>query len=336
MDLSSNLLTTIPAGVMIAGSGYDTIYGTLDLSSNRITLIEANAFVGLIITSLFIKNNLLTELIPGVFNDMPLLASLGLNINQITSIPRGVFVSSLISLNFISLQRNQLTSFSPAILSNLHNINSIDLSSNLITNVNANEFSGFAYDVNSIVLSLSQQTLDTISSNAFNGTPIVTSLSLFRTTVRIIHSDAFPVTLTTFTCGDVSTGAQTCSANACLLQCGEGSRCYTNTYLYTHTRFTCCRSNQEPCESTLPWWHWWSILLIIGACLLVIGGVAYFVYWMMYKRTTRRVANLTSLNQQAVFIQRQKTVSPPGPVSAPAPRGWEYDDAIRQGKIQFH
>jgi Leucine-rich repeat (LRR) protein len=118
----------------------------LDLSSNRISVIEVGAFDGIPPESLDLSYNQISVINAGAFNSLVGAyghgATLNLSHNQISQINAGDLSGA--SVNSLNLSYNQLTmvptlNFTPN--STLHNL---DLSSNSISQISTSLFSGFS------------------------------------------------------------------------------------------------------------------------------------------------------------------------------------------------
>ena len=84
LDLSSNKLTTLPAGIF---TGL-TALQELDLSSNQLTTLPAGIFTGLTaLQYLYLSSNKLTTLPAGIFTGLTALQKLHLSGNQLTRLP---------------------------------------------------------------------------------------------------------------------------------------------------------------------------------------------------------------------------------------------------------
>nr|AAT70330.1 variable lymphocyte receptor [Petromyzon marinus] len=95
----SRRLTSVPAGI-------PTDRQNLWLNNNQITKLEPGVFNGLAnLRELHLWGNQLVSLPPGVFDRLTQLTHLGLHNNQLKSIPRGAF-DSLTKLQYIYLYSN--------------------------------------------------------------------------------------------------------------------------------------------------------------------------------------------------------------------------------------
>ncbi|CBJ29593.1 Hypothetical leucine rich repeat kinase [Ectocarpus siliculosus] len=113
--LSSNALTTLPAGIFEGLTVLDALW----LTSNALTTLPAGIFEGLTaLNSLSLSSNALTTLLEGIFEGLTALNSLSLSSNALTTLPAGIF-EGLTPLGSLWLSSNALTTLPAGIFEGL-------------------------------------------------------------------------------------------------------------------------------------------------------------------------------------------------------------------------
>ncbi|XP_061165815.1 slit homolog 2 protein-like isoform X2 [Saccostrea echinata] len=126
LNLSRNKITIVQDNAF-NGLGNLSI---LDLSSNEITIVQDNAFNGLeILSMLLLYNNKLTTIQDNAFNGMPNLQKLSLYWNKITTIPDNAF-RGMPNLQTLSLYNNEITTIPDNAFSGMPNLQRLAVEDN--------------------------------------------------------------------------------------------------------------------------------------------------------------------------------------------------------------
>ncbi|XP_072044673.1 uncharacterized protein [Amphiura filiformis] len=108
----------------------------LDLSSNGISHIELNAFKRLSnLQGLYLQNNSLYDLQPGVFDTLQNLKVLLLNSSRLDSLSENIF-TKLTTLTDLYLSNNMLSTLPEKLVRNLGNLQVLTLNGNLLDTIN--------------------------------------------------------------------------------------------------------------------------------------------------------------------------------------------------------
>jgi len=102
----------------------------IDLSFNRLQLVDLNTFTGLSNLKIFkLNNNLISSITDNSFSTLSQLIEIDLSYNRLSTINKGTF-NGLNSIEKISLKSNQIISFDIDSLSKLSNLKIIDVDRN--------------------------------------------------------------------------------------------------------------------------------------------------------------------------------------------------------------
>jgi Leucine-rich repeat (LRR) protein len=102
----------------------------IDLSFNRLQLVDLHTFTGLMNLRTFkLNNNLISSITDNSFSTLSQLIEIDLSHNRLSTINRGTF-NGLNSIEKISLKSNQIISFDVDSLSSLSNLKTIDVDRN--------------------------------------------------------------------------------------------------------------------------------------------------------------------------------------------------------------
>ncbi len=103
----------------------------LDLSFNRLEIIDKNNFKSLFLLSeLKLNDNLIRAIVDNSFEKLSLLKSLDLSHNRLTSIRKQTF-SGLRQIEIINLEYNHIYEFNIDTLESLNNLKELNLKNNL-------------------------------------------------------------------------------------------------------------------------------------------------------------------------------------------------------------
>lgn len=133
LDCSSNDFTSIPSNELVTGS----LYTALNMSFNRIQVLETNAFIKRgysALETLDISNNNLSDINPYAFTGLDTMKKLIMGHNNLLSLHQEVF-EPLINLKELYLQRNMLSSVLPQTLSPTKKLIHLDLRYNKLTDI---------------------------------------------------------------------------------------------------------------------------------------------------------------------------------------------------------
>nr|KAG5711268.1 hypothetical protein BaRGS_005965 [Batillaria attramentaria] len=181
----------------LAGTFANLNIGTLDISFNPLTTVEAGAFAGSTIGNLTLKNTNLTSLpeedsavlttlskldLGGTFANLN-IAMLDISFNPLTTVEAGAFTGS--NITNVILKNTQLTTIQPDTFSNTQ-ITTLDLSSSPLKTVEAGAFTGST--ITNVILKNTQVT--TIQPDTFSNTQI-TTLDLSSSPLKTVEAGAF-------------------------------------------------------------------------------------------------------------------------------------------------
>jgi len=139
LDLSSNQLSTLPAGVFDGLTSLQWLY----LFSNQLSTLPAGVFNGLTsLQRLDLNNNQLSTLPAGVFTGLTSLQRLFLGANQLSTLPAGVF-DGLTSLQVLDLSSNQLSTLPAGIFNGLTNLQLLYLENNRLSVIQVDRIEQF-------------------------------------------------------------------------------------------------------------------------------------------------------------------------------------------------
>ena len=218
LDLSYNSLAAIPAHAFSQLSSLEL----LRLDNNRLNILEDQAFSDLRqlkvlslannelvalppelfeadptssaampasrLEELYLQNNSLSVLAPGLFNPLEHLLVLNLSRNELTN--DWVTSSSLrplVRLVALDMSHNKLTKLDQSMLSGLTALQILNVGDNNIHTVSANTF---LFQHNLHILLLSHNDLETLHPRAVAGLPVLNSLSLDHNQLRSLHRNA--------------------------------------------------------------------------------------------------------------------------------------------------
>ncbi len=165
----------------------------LFLANNQITSIQPGVFRGLpeLLALNLLNNRISTIQIstiqPGMFQGLSDLANLNLNGNQITSIQPGSF-QELTNLRSLSLNNNQIISIQPGTFQGLPNLWELNLNGNQITSIHPGMFQGLS---NLFHLHLTDNQITSIEPGSFQGLSSLWMLYLFNNQLTSIQPGTF-------------------------------------------------------------------------------------------------------------------------------------------------
>lgn len=171
LDISSNDLTTIPADAFRLFPYLEI----LNLASNKITEMREDMFHGLInLKELDLHKNQISKLNPNAFSALHNLRDLHLGDNLITNIPVELF-ANLTFLERLHLQKNLLNDIHPGTFTEMERLQLLNLSRNFIKTITDLTFSGMK-TLKRLVLS--DNLISEFSVNAFKGLLTLDELQL--------------------------------------------------------------------------------------------------------------------------------------------------------------
>ena len=138
LDCSSNDFTTIPSNDLVNGSSYTA----LNMSFNRIQILEKNAFIKrgyAALEILDISNNNISDINPYAFTGLDTMKKLILGHNNLLSLQQNIF-EPLMNLKELDLQRNKLSTILPQTMSAMKNLIHLDLRYNKLTDIDEGTF----------------------------------------------------------------------------------------------------------------------------------------------------------------------------------------------------
>ena len=197
INLSNNRISRLQAGVFngVTWAASSWSGGTLWLSGNPLTSIDANAFndgacgspsqwdSGFNATNcihlLYLNDTLLESLPAGVFNGMDRLRTLDLSGSRLTTIPAALY-GGLTRITEVSLQDNRIASLPDGAFSDLQSLATLDLRGNLLTSLPAGVFNGLPTHTSGANMGLLQRptTLD-VRGNSLSAAEIAALVALF-------------------------------------------------------------------------------------------------------------------------------------------------------------
>lgn len=163
----------------------------LDLSCNNVVSLPVNMFkdVADTVKQIYLQNNSIGALSPGLFVNLYQLTSLDLSYNQLTSkwIDAGTF-TGLIRLVMLNLSNNKITKLDPTMFHDLYTLQILNLGGNLIESVPDDAFIPLR---NLDTLILSNNKVMDVSPFALNGLYALTLLSLDGNRLTDVHEHCF-------------------------------------------------------------------------------------------------------------------------------------------------
>lgn len=163
----------------------------LDLSCNNIVSLPVSMFkdVSESIKQIYLQNNSIVELSPGLFVNLYQLTSLDLSYNILTStwIDSKTF-TGLIRLVMLNLSNNKISKLDPTIFHDLYTLQILNLGGNQIDSIPNDAFIPLR---NLDTLILSNNKIVEVSPFALNGLHALTLLSLDGNKLTDIHEDCF-------------------------------------------------------------------------------------------------------------------------------------------------
>ena len=136
---------------------------------------------------LYINNNRLVDLQPGVFDGLPNLQLLLLHRNQLSKLRLGIF-NGLSNLTFIDLRYNHLNNLQPDIFKKLTSLELLYLDNNKITALRSGVFWGLA---NIIWMDVDDNEIIMIDHDVFHGLDNLVELDLDRNMISELHPEVF-------------------------------------------------------------------------------------------------------------------------------------------------
>ena len=140
----------------------------IDLSSNRLTVLNSNLFSYLVnLRYLMLNNNLLKSIHPDTFNKVNLLITLDLSMNSLGDFDlRFLTTSDFAQLRNLKLSHNKLTIIQPSQFICLSSLTTLDLSSNKIRKISDCAFHGLQFTIKNLLLNYNL--INQINSCAFS------------------------------------------------------------------------------------------------------------------------------------------------------------------------
>lgn len=142
LDCSNHNFTIIPSNELLNGS----LYTVLNISFNRIQILEKNAFIKrgyAALETLDISNNNISDINPYAFTGLDQIKQLILGHNNLLSLQQDVF-EPLINLKELDLQRNKLSTILPQTMSPMKKLIYLDLRYNKLTDFDKGIFTNLS------------------------------------------------------------------------------------------------------------------------------------------------------------------------------------------------
>lgn len=211
VDLSWNRIVAMPsngfgslrrlAELRLAGNAIAAVHDNplaglagleiLDVSSNRIVSLPVGMFrdVADTVKQIYLQNNSIGALSPGLFVNLYQLTSLDLSYNQLSSawIDANAF-TGLIRLVTLNLSNNRITRLDPTIFHDLYTLQILNLAGNLVDAIPNDAFIPLR---NLDTLVLSNNRIAELGPFALNGLYALTLLSLDGNRLTDVHRDCF-------------------------------------------------------------------------------------------------------------------------------------------------
>ncbi|XP_044012046.1 toll-like receptor 6 [Aphidius gifuensis] len=187
LNVSSNIINIVDDNAL-HGLRYLKIF---DLSSNKIVALPALMFNDArnTIKELWLQNNSIKALAPGLFIEMNQLVSLDLSMNELTSswLNSNTFYG-LIRLVLLNLSWNKLTNIDSELFKDLYTLQILDLHHNHIKMIPSNTF----LSMNNLhTLNLAHNNLNYLDAYSLNGLYAVSLVYFDSNSLTSIHNDAF-------------------------------------------------------------------------------------------------------------------------------------------------
>ncbi|KAF7998044.1 hypothetical protein HCN44_009442 [Aphidius gifuensis] len=229
IDLSKNQLTKIDKNIFNnINKQYD-----LNLSFNKINEIENNAFIESKIRELILDNNLLDNLIPGVFKGLDELSLLSMTSNNIKKIKIGIF-NELKNLTSLNLVGNNIDDIEPGSFEGL-DLDCLELDNNNLTIIKSDTFRGLT----SRIISLSKNNNLVIEDNAFRNSTIM--ILFLENTNVVVNKEAWDLSESTWiNCDQL----KPCCLN---YTCNEQKKCQLTSEI-CKKQFIKCEKAAECCD----------------------------------------------------------------------------------------
>ncbi|XP_044738944.1 toll-like receptor 6 [Chrysoperla carnea] len=164
---------------------------TLNLSSNSIIALPPELFQinSKQLSKIYLRNNSLSVLAPGIFEHLEYLEVLELSHNELTSqwINRDTF-SGLIRLIILNLSHNKIQRIDNGVFNDLYSLQILNLEYNQIEVIAENSFSTLK---NLHALILTSNNIKEINENHFNGLYVLNILYLDYNKISKIHQNSF-------------------------------------------------------------------------------------------------------------------------------------------------
>ena len=183
ISLSGNAISSLQQDLI-----FYTDLTTLDLSSNRISLLEDKSFEGQkVLKALTLNNNSITMLLEDNFYGLGNLEFLSLNDNSISRISDRVF-KGLDMLESLSLRNNKIKDIDMLGFEYLRSIRSINLSQNRLDRL---PIASIANLMSLEEMNFSDNYISRVPENAFQKLTQLQHLDLSRNNISSIRSDSF-------------------------------------------------------------------------------------------------------------------------------------------------
>ena len=164
------------------------ISGTLDVSNQSITALQAGDFAGLTaLTDLRLWSNTLESLPAGVFDNLTALTDLNLADTSLGQLPPNVF-DNLTALTDLDLSRNSLSQLPANVFDNLTALTDLDLSRNSLNQLPAGVFDNLTALTD---LDLNRNSLSQLPAGVFDNLTALTTLLLHRNSLGQLPPNVF-------------------------------------------------------------------------------------------------------------------------------------------------
>ena len=159
------------------------------LGNISLNAIEPFAFKGIAgtLVKLYLDNNNIDDLHPGVFDGLSILEDLYLTFNKLSGIRLGVF-DTLGSLTFLSLEENRISDLTPGVFRGLTKLRELRLDVNRLTELKAGIFDGL---ISIEELYVDDNFIEKVSLNVFVGLSKLEELDLDTNVIESLEPGVF-------------------------------------------------------------------------------------------------------------------------------------------------
>ncbi|XP_035658186.1 leucine-rich repeat-containing protein 15-like [Branchiostoma floridae] len=188
LDLKFNAITTLSQSQMKILSRYKHMT-YVNFAENRISTIHC-CFPNLpLLEVLYLMNNQITGLPPGILSNLPKLKFLYLSSNKLAEIQLGTF-SDLPKLQSLKLNCNKIRTIQSGAFTNLPLLKMLYLNDNRILNLESGSFSDFP---KLQLLWLDHNKISNIQSGAFSNLPNLTRLDLRKNQISFLPPSIYSI-----------------------------------------------------------------------------------------------------------------------------------------------